>query len=219
VRIDNDPHDSDPQEREISLGTSTILGIFLALALVCAAFFGFGYSLGRHSSPSVAPINPEAKSDKADKADSPFSGFKSPSATPRSADDTSADSSQTDTISPTPSSDETPKRVAPQETTKTPSSARNVAFPVPPPPTAPAAVPSAAPTTGPHAIVQVSATSRQGDAESLIAALKQKGYVATIHHEPQDQLFHVQIGPFPSRQEAEATRKRLDTDGYKAIVK
>ena len=39
-------------DREISLGTTTVLGIFLGLALVCALFFGFGYSMGRRSVPS-----------------------------------------------------------------------------------------------------------------------------------------------------------------------
>ncbi|MEO6802648.1 MAG: SPOR domain-containing protein [Granulicella sp.] len=217
MRIDNDLNDSDPQEREISLGTSTILGIFLALALVCAAFFGFGYSLGRHSSTPVAASVPEVKPDTADKTDSPFSGFKAPATTtPRAADDAS-DSSQTDTISSTEG--QTPKQApVPQEAAKTPTPARNVSFPAPPSSTAPVAgTPSA--TTVTHPIVQVSATSRQGDAESLIAALKQKGYTAAIHHEPQDQLFHVQIGPFASKVEADAMRKRLDTDGYKAIVK
>src|SRR3569833_3107691 len=33
--------------REVTLSTTTILGLFFALALVCAAFFGFGYSVGR----------------------------------------------------------------------------------------------------------------------------------------------------------------------------
>ena len=42
------------QDREISLGTTTILGIFFALALLCAVFFGFGYSLGRRSAIPVA---------------------------------------------------------------------------------------------------------------------------------------------------------------------
>jgi hypothetical protein len=32
--------ESAEPEREISLGTSTVLGIFFALALVCALFFG-----------------------------------------------------------------------------------------------------------------------------------------------------------------------------------
>jgi hypothetical protein len=54
------------EDREISLGAATILGIFFVLAMVCAAFFGFGYTLGRKSvqntglqagiSPSAPPI-------------------------------------------------------------------------------------------------------------------------------------------------------------------
>ena len=62
----NSPYDTDTDhlpEREISLGTSTILGIFFALALVCAVFFGFGYSMGRRSStPAVAAAHRNARS-------------------------------------------------------------------------------------------------------------------------------------------------------------
>jgi DedD protein len=212
VNFDKDLHDADPQEREISLGTATILGIFLALALVCAAFFGFGYSLGRHSSQPIAVSAPETRTD------SPFSKFKSQ---PNEADD-----AQTDTPTPNSASvekapeeeEKAPERVVvPQATPKAPSAARNVAFPVPAQPTVSAQ--SLPPTGAGQVIVQVSATSRQGDAESLIAALRQKGYTAAIRQGPQDKLFHVQIGPFATKKEADAMRQRLDTDGYKAIVK
>ena len=48
---------AEAPDREISLGTTTILGIFVALALVCGVFFGFGYSMGRRSTtlPLGAP--------------------------------------------------------------------------------------------------------------------------------------------------------------------
>jgi cytoskeletal protein RodZ len=42
-------------DREISLGTATVLGIFFLIALVCAGFFGFGYTLGRRSNQADAP--------------------------------------------------------------------------------------------------------------------------------------------------------------------
>jgi DedD protein len=208
VKFDNDLHDSDPQEREISLGTATILGIFLALALVCAAFFGFGYSLGRHSNAAAPATASEPKSDTTDKDGSPFSDFKSPAKT-RSADDSTA--------ADVPAPDSAPVKTAapPAPAPDTAKTAHAVAFPVPtqPAPAAPATV-----ATG-QFLVQVSATSREGDAESLIAALKQKGYTATIRQEQQDKLFHVQIGPFATKIDADTMRKRLDTDGYKAIVK
>ena len=34
------------RERELTLGTGVILGIFLALVVLCGAFFGFGYKMG-----------------------------------------------------------------------------------------------------------------------------------------------------------------------------
>src|SRR5579871_6604756 len=48
-------HFGDRRERKISLGPGTILGIFFALAIVCACFFGFGYSLGRRSAQLATP--------------------------------------------------------------------------------------------------------------------------------------------------------------------
>jgi len=45
---------SEP-DREISLSTPTILGLFFALAIVCACFFGLGYAMGRKSLPAATP--------------------------------------------------------------------------------------------------------------------------------------------------------------------
>ena len=41
-------------DREFTLSTGTVLGLFFALALVCAIFFGFGYTMGRKSVQSAA---------------------------------------------------------------------------------------------------------------------------------------------------------------------
>jgi DedD protein len=49
---DDGPHANG--EREISLGTATVLGIFFLIALVCAGCFGFGYMLGRKSNQADA---------------------------------------------------------------------------------------------------------------------------------------------------------------------
>ena len=40
--------------REFTLSTGTVLGLFFGLALLCAVFFGFGYSMGRKSGPCGA---------------------------------------------------------------------------------------------------------------------------------------------------------------------
>ena len=68
--------------------------------------------------------------------------------------------------------------------------------------------------------MQVAAMSHQEDADVVAADLKRRGYTVAIRHEPQDKLFHVQIGPFSIRKEADAMRQRLQADGYNsAIVK
>jgi cell division septation protein DedD len=53
----------------------------------------------------------------------------------------------------------------------------------------------------------------------LLSALKRKGYNASVHQVPQDKLFHIQLGPFATRKDAEAMRQKLIADGYNAIVK
>jgi cell division septation protein DedD len=40
-----------------------------------------------------------------------------------------------------------------------------------------------------------------------------------VRNEPQDQLLHIQLGPFASRAEALAMRTKLLGDGYNAVVK
>jgi len=69
-------------------------------------------------------------------------------------------------------------------------------------------------------VVQVAAMSHQEDADVVALDLKRRGYTVAIRHEPQDKLFHVQIGPFAGKKEADAMRQRLQADGYNnAIVK
>ena len=105
-----------------------------------------------------------------------------------------------------------------------------VSKPVPPPPPTPveAVTPKPAPTPVPQSpaatdttsttMVQIAAISRQEDADVLVSALKKHGYSAAIRREPKDNLLHVQVGPF-SRDEARATRAKLLSDGYNAILK
>ena len=66
--------DPEPADHEISLGTPTILGIFFALALVCAAFFGFGYTMGRKSSQSTASIPADSNASTVTGAAKPTAG-------------------------------------------------------------------------------------------------------------------------------------------------
>jgi len=203
-----DLHD-DERDREISLGTATILGIFFALALVCAAFFGLGYSMGRKSAQAQAVVTAPAP----DKTDATFSNFKSAPADSSSTAEGQEAAPADTTPAPAVSEKASAKPVVLKETRQPANTPADIPHSAAPPTTA-----TPAATTG-QFLVQVSAPSRQGDADALIAALGHKGYTPFIRKEPQDQYFHVQIGPFASKKDAEAMRQRLDADGYKPFIK
>jgi len=183
-------------EREISLGPGTILGIFFVLALICACFFGFGYSVG-HRSAQTAAIQPVVMpTSSAARAPKPTAGSIAPV----------AQVEQTQT--------ETPAQPA----------AAPEALPIAPRPApAQAATPPSVGTTPGNTtgsfMVQVAAVSSQEIADIEVSALKKDGYNVMVRREPQDKLLHVQIGPFSDRKAADDMRKRVQADGFNAIVK
>ena len=68
-------------------------------------------------------------------------------------------------------------------------------------------------------MVQVAAVASHDVADILTSSLRKKGYTVAVRHEPQDNLLHVQIGPFADRKDAEAMRQRVLADGFNATVK
>jgi DedD protein len=215
-----DLNDSEP-DREISLGATTILGIFFALALLCAVFFGFGYSQGRHSLPSVAAAPDSTPTSEANTT-KPSPG--SIAAPPPAQDKQSADTAIVPLTQPAkPSQDEqqmsAPDSIKADATEPPPApvkSAQTTVTRQPAPIPAAAAVASSPGTS----VVQVAAMSHQEDADVVAADLKRRGYPVAVRRVPQDKLFHVQIGPFATKKESDVMRQRLQTDGYNnAIVK
>ncbi|QNI37604.1 SPOR domain-containing protein [Edaphobacter albus] len=226
--IEDDDIDTS-SEREISLSPSTVLGIFFLLAIICAVFFGFGYSMGhRSATASIAAANASGDDTqlKATGNSKPSPSLSNQNLTPADAAAAAAsdnsDSSQVASSAPVSAPvEETPAPTKPQ-----PHLQRVVAKSTPaPPPAAPAVSPKTTPAphpvaaAGPPALVQIAAVSHQEDADMLVSALKRKGYAVAVRREPQDKLFHIQLGPFPTRKDADAMRQRLAGDGYNAIVK
>lgn len=184
------------QDREISLGPGTILGIFFGLALLCGAVFGLGYSMGRHSAQNAPPaiIIPNGSAAPLSSASKPAAGFTA-SAPPEPAPDSKRSEPGTTTSKPL---------VAPADTI--------IAGDRPP-----KAVPPSSPSGS--FMVQVAAVSTQEIADIELAALKKFGYQVVVRHEPTDQLLHIQIGPFATKKEAEAMRQNVLSHGFNAIVK
>ncbi len=70
-------------------------------------------------------------------------------------------------------------------------------------------------------VVQIAAVSREEDAAALAGALRRKSYNVFVVNNPavHDKLFHVQVGPFTTLQDAEAMKAKLTGEGYNPIVK
>jgi DedD protein len=182
------------QDREISLGLGTILGLFFVLALICACFFGFGYSVGRRSALAAAIPATVIPTPATNGATKPSAG----------------------SAVPTASAAETPAVPV-----SIPADAAMAAAPKPQISQVPAAaaVQGTAPVGVGSFMVQVAAVSSQDVADIEVSALKKDGYAVVVRHEPQDKLLHVQIGPFADKKDAEAMRQRVIGDGFNAIVK
>jgi pilus assembly protein CpaC len=67
-------------------------------------------------------------------------------------------------------------------------------------------------------MVQIMAISHREDADSIVSALKRKGYDVAIRQDPKDSLLHLQVGPYPTKNDAEAMRQRLVKEGYNATI-
>jgi cell division septation protein DedD len=187
------------EDREISLGTATILGIFFVLAMVCAAFFGFGYTLGRKSVQNAvlqAGISPSAPPIKV----KPAAGSV--------ADQSSADPSAVQVV-PGADSSATPNLTPVVASASAPAASDK--------PASGNAQPAISPSGA--FMVQIAAVSSQEIADIELAALKKYGFDVVVRHEPQDQLLHIQIGPYATRKDAQAMQAIVLAHGFNAIVK
>lgn len=204
------------EDREITLGTGKMLGVFFGLVALCGVFFGLGYSLGRGSSrPLLSADANQASSGPALRPSAMKSG---------GAGQSGDNLTFYKAVEQKDANAQLPPPDAPKDEAKEAKDA---------PATAQAAVPAqdnkSNEPTPPDAsaisanagyFVQVAAVSKQDDAQALVDALKKKQYAAfTANGAPADKFFRVQIGPFSDIKEAEATRAKLISDGYNPILK
>jgi cell division protein FtsN len=206
-------------DTEIALGTRSLLAIFFGLVLICSVFFGLGYSVGRAGGSRAAQSSP-------DLASVPESHLPKPS--PEQLTPVQPPSATTDEDHGAPTTPEgTPEPQPTRATAAPPASAPAPVNSSPVPATAPVTSPASKPATFQPAaatmatafMVQVAAVRVPQDAQILVDALKKHGYTAMVRNEPQDQLLHIQLGPYTSRADAIAMRSKLLTDGYNAVVK
>ncbi len=198
------------RDTEITLSTGKLLGIFFALAIVCGVFFTMGYLLGKSTSAGgrteIVATVPSSSAGK------PYAGNKTPEAITQTCPPGSSNcaaASTSDASSSSKSADQQPGTQQSSSGSKTPDQST----------TQSAAATDAKTGAASSFMVQVAAVTKQEDAEILVTALRKKQYPVFIANAAGDPLFHVQVGPFSDKKDAEAMRTRLSGDGYNAIVK
>ena len=204
---------SGEQDREVTLSSATVLGIFFGSVLICALCFGAGYALGRRSAPRSAEVPSAAKSAAERVEMNPVAETPEYRAKPSAS---SQEVSQQEAAAPKDSAEDAGAvKEANRQIEDKPVAAPAVKKAA----SVPAVVKAAsAPAAGTY-MVQIAAVSNAADAEALRGALSKRGYTVVIRHESADALLHVQTGPFTSRADAAAMRQKLLGDGYNAILK
>jgi cell division septation protein DedD len=188
-------------DTELTLGPAVMVGIAIGMLSLCGLCIWLGYWLGSrgvHNAPVVAlqPAVPAAApvaSSTAKPAAAPKKSLQRQAAEAGLSGDTESRSSFGANSAPPVVQYALSDRV-----------------------TAGAPVPVPAPALS--LMVQIAAVSQQEDADVLEAALRRRGYAVLVRHDPADSKFHVQVGPFTSRGDADTMRQKLVNDGYNAIV-
>jgi DedD protein len=243
--FEEDDREEPKSDADLTLGIGSLLSIFFGVVLICGIFFGFGYSMGRRNArtTTVAAV-PAGTLPAQSTATAPPLPENALSGAPLKPDDTSTSPSDETNPAPAPAPEaaKSPAKHDAQGDSAKPAKAARVTEPTSSDPSL-SAVPYAhrAPLpTKPHAgisaplaqapgdspivpgqpiMVQIAAVSRQEDAEVLAGALRKRGFNPTVRPGTSDKFFHVQVGPFTDKTQADTMKQHLLADGYNAIVK
>jgi cell division septation protein DedD len=189
------------EDTEITLGTGKMLALFFGLVILCAVFFGMGFSLGKNASrPMPGDLSPATVATNGSRPSAVRSNGTAPAAQESGSYKTVGQKDP----GPQPARDGGTADAAPSASGESQPAPRD---------------PAAAPPPANGYFVQVAAVSKQEDAEALVDALKKKQYPALAASLPTDKLFHVEVGPFADIKDAESMRTKLLGDGYNPILK
>jgi len=211
------------------LESKHVIGLFLLMLLFSGVFFTLGYVMGRNqydgqvnaattnSRPSGSePVVPtKAKAAPPQTPETPPSATESdPSTSGNTSDWEFYDSNKT--AKTDPHLENGPKSPTTPPAMKTVSIKPKVA---PAPPAAKTSKPvTSAPLIPNGALVlQVAALTKQDDALSIASSLQKKHFAAYVQMPQKDNFYRVQVGPLKDKKAADADRKRLESEGFKAF--
>ncbi len=190
-----------PDREDRGLSARQLVMLFLGIVTVCAVFFAAGFLVGynertskelppaeRVTPSSVIPptVNPPANSESGGRAVS------APKSAPSKPTPVRGERAQAPPPAPKPREERKPER---------------------------AAAPKETDTSGRY-VLQVAASSSRSDAQEVAKGLKARGFPAFVVTPEQaganDNLYRVQIGPYPTRAAAEQVKPKLEHAGFKS---
>jgi len=210
------------------LESKHVIGLFLLMLLFSGVFFTLGYVMGRSQYDSAvraassdmgklesAVLPKSAPQPKKSAEPAPVTEETDPATNgtgPWSFADVKKPAAAEPHLEPSPKAHSTP---APP--TKT-VSAKAKADAIPAPMPAKSSKPAAAPLIPSGAyLLQVAALLRQDDALSIAGNLQKKHYTAYVQTPTKDKYYRVQVGPFKDQKSADAAKKGLEGEGFKAF--
>jgi cell division septation protein DedD len=228
------------RDREVTLGSFTLLAIFFVLVMLCGLSFGLGYVVGRREPGAKStvleptPIAAQGEGIKGKAAGvtgsrSAGTASDEPAASQGAgAADSQGDAglaSKTETQAPT-QSESSDLKAKPSQAATSELSRATLGQPtqVQPPPlksgqTTVETVAKKSQEAPPDGLmVRVATLAHQDDADVLVEALRRRGYAVGTHRDAVDGMIHVRVGPFASRDAANQWRQKLLNDGYNAVV-
>jgi cell division septation protein DedD len=215
------------------LESKHVIGLFLLMLVFSGIFFTLGYVMGRNqydgqvraagSAATAEPIltrKSEAAAQNPSRKNVPPATTSNENDPALKSDPSWEFSSNNQPVRSEPHLEAPPKNVSPQP------SAKAISPKTAPPPTVPVSAPSAkqgknnlnAPLIPSGAIVlQVAALVKQEDALAIATNLLKKHFSAYVQMPQKDKFFRVQVGPFKDKKAADAAKKGLENEGFKAF--
>jgi septal ring-binding cell division protein DamX len=214
------------------LESKHVIGLFLLMLLFSGVFFTLGYVMGRNQydgqvsaattnsrTPDREPVVP-AKPEPAPKhtAEAPPAATESDPATSGSNSDWEFYGSSKPAKGE-PHLEPVPKAPA---TSPAPKTVRTKPKVEPAPPAPAAARSGRSATNAPlipngALVLQVAALTKQDDALSIASSLQKKHFAAYVQTPQKDKFYRVQVGPFKEKKAADAAKKGLESEGFKAF--
>lgn len=209
------------------LESKHVIGLFLLMLLFSGVFFSLGYVMGRNQyDGQVRAATNGGKPDPVVMA-KPDAATKKNAAQPAAmpdADPATSDPSSDWAFSGTGKPARTEPRLEPA-----PKASAPVAPPKPLNAKAKVPVPAVAEKNssrnsmnGPlipsgALVLQVAALKSQNEALNIASSLQKKHFLAYVQPPQRDKYFRVQVGPFRDQKSADAAKKGLESEGFKAF--